>query len=131
VEGRREFPERLEGYVEWLDYIRGLTAAGRRMERVRVQAEPLTGYHQYARWVGRWNAEAGEIIHYVTRDQAQESGLLPAAGPDDWWLLDDERLIVMEFDDKGVMTARRLVTDDDALVRARALWARALAAVPS
>jgi hypothetical protein len=101
------------------------------MERVRVQDEPPSEYHHYARWVSQWNMEAGEIIHYTTRDRATASGLLPAAGDDDWWFLDDERLIVMEFDADGTMTARRLVTDDASLARARTLWRLALAAVPS
>jgi hypothetical protein len=131
LEGRAGYPEELEGYVAWLDYIRELTASGKRMERVRVQDEPLSDYHRYARWVGRWNVEAGEIIHYITHQQAEASGLLPAAGPDDWWFLDDSRLVVMEFDDEGNMVTRRLVTDDAALARARTLWERALAAVPS
>ncbi|GAB4087011.1 hypothetical protein GCM10028784_36410 [Myceligenerans cantabricum] len=101
------------------------------MERVRVQEDPPGDYHRYARWVGRWNVEAGEIIHYITREQAEASGLLPAAGDDDWWLLDDSRLLVMTFDDDGQMIARRLVTDDDALGRARGLWELALRAVRS
>lgn len=129
--GRREYPEHLDGYVDWLDHVHRLTAAGKRMERVRVQDDPPSDYHRYARWVGQWNTEAGEVIHYTTRDLATEAGLLPDAGADDWWLLDDERLLVMEFDDAGNMTARKLVTDDAALTRARTLWGLALAAVPS
>jgi hypothetical protein len=101
------------------------------MERVRVQTEPLSDYHRYARWVGQWNVEAGEIIHYITPEQAEASGLLPTAGNDDWWFLDDSRLLVMEFDDAGNMVARRLETDEVALARARTLWELALRAVPS
>lgn len=129
--GAAQYPQHLDGYTAWLDHVRALAAAGGRMERVRVQDDPPSVYHRYARWVGRWNVEAGETIHYVTRGQAEASGLLPAAGRDDWWLLDDERLLIMEFDDAGEMTARRLVTDDEAIERARGLWRLALAAVPS
>ena len=121
----------LPGFPEWLDHVRTLTTAGKRMERVRVQTEPLSDYHRYARWVGQWNAEAGEIIHYITRDKAEVTGLLPTAGTDDWWLIDDEQLLVMEFDHDGAMTDRWLLTDEDALDQARTLWKLALAAVRS
>lgn len=118
-------------FVDWLAYVSALTAAGRRMERVRVQQDPPSDYHRYARWVGGWNTKAGEIIHYTTRDRAAEVGLLPEAGDDDWWLLDGARLLVMEFDDAGVLVRTRLVTDEASLARARAQWELALRAVPS
>jgi hypothetical protein len=129
--GRVEDPTGQPAFADWLEYVSALTAAGRRMERVRVQHDPPSDYHRYARWVGGWNVKAGEVIHYTTRDRAAEVGLLPAAGDDDWWLLDDARLVVMEFDAAGELTRIRLVTDEASIARARAHWELALRAVPS
>lgn len=129
--GRTDDPTEDPAFVDWLAYVSALTAAGRRMERVRVQQDPPSDYHRYARWVGGWNIKAGEVIHYTTDDRAAEIGLLPAAGDDDWWLLDDARLVVMEFDVAGVLTRIRLVTDEASIARARAHWELALRAVPS
>lgn len=131
VAGRVGDPTTDPAFADWLSYVGALTAAGRRMERVRVQQDPPSDYHRYARWVGGWNVKAGEEIHYTTRDHATEVGLLPAAGDDDWWLLDDARLVVMEFDDTGVLVRARLVTDEASLARARTRWELALRAVPS
>ena len=37
--------------------------------------------------------------------------MLPAAGVEDWWLLDSARLIVMRFDREGHRIENELVTD--------------------
>lgn len=129
--GRMDDPTEQPAFADWLEYVSALTAAGRRMERVRVQQDPPSDYHRYARWVGGWNVKAGEVIHYTTRDRATEVGLLPDAGDDDWWLLDDARLVVMEFDAAGELARIRLVADEVPLARARAHWELALRAVPS
>jgi hypothetical protein len=129
--GRMDDPSGQPEFADWLRYVSALTAAGRRMERVRVQQEPPSDYHRYARWVGGWNVQAGEVIHYTTRERAAEVGLLPDAGDDDWWLLDDARLVVMEFDAAGELARIRLVTDEAHLERAREHWELALRAVRS
>lgn len=131
IADRIEDPTEDPAFADWLEYVSTLTAAGRRMERVRVQQDPPSDYHRYARWVGGWNVKAGEVIHYTTRDRAAEVGLLPEAGDDDWWLLDDMRLVIMEFDPAGTLTGLRLETDDAPLMRARTLRELALRAVPS
>ena len=129
--GERFDAAEMPGFPDWLGHVRDLTAAGRRMERVRVHQDPPTDYQRYALWVGQWNVEAGEVIHYTTRDRAAEVGLLPVAGDDDWWLFDDARLVVMEFDTAGERTRARLATDEASLARARAHWELALRAVLS
>jgi hypothetical protein len=68
----------------------------------------------------RWNFAAGERICYLSRKDAHRVGLLPAAGPHDWWLLDDNRLIVMTFNHDGEWISNELDTDPNATARARA-----------
>lgn len=101
----------------WLAKVATATAEGRRMTRVRVQEEPPTEYQQWQRWFDQWNTEAGEQIDYLPRSVATEIGLLPDAGPDDWWLLDSSRLLVLRFDG-GRVVGRELVTDPERVVKA-------------
>lgn len=79
---------------------------------------PPTDYQRWERWIGRWNVEAGEKMHYLTRAKAYEIGLLPAAGDVDWWLLDSSRLIMMWFDEVGHRISNELVTDPATVVQA-------------
>jgi hypothetical protein len=116
VRDPREMPE----FAAWLPTVAGYVAEGRRIERVRIHQDPPTDYQRWVRYVGQWNIEAGEIIHYATVEQAHEVGLLPDAGPCDWWLLDDARILRMTFDEDQRCIARHLLTDDESLDQARA-----------
>lgn len=107
-----------EGFEAWWALLRTHTAAGRRVERVRVQEEPPTWYQEWERWVGKWNTTAGEHTRYMTRAVAEKVGLLPAAGDKDWWLLDSNRLILMSFDQDGRRLITELVTDPAIVVQA-------------
>lgn len=108
-------------YAEWIGQIRTLTRAGRRYERVRVRDEPPTDYQRWEDWAGQWNTAAGEVIHQLPRSKAYEIGLLPAAGDTDWWLLDDEALIVMSYDATGRRALAEYVDDPAEVAQAR-LW---------
>ncbi len=86
--GQPERPSDVPGIREWLEQVSQMAREGRRIERVRVHEDPPTDYQRWERWAGQWNVDAGEMIHYLTRRQAEDAGLLPAVGGDDWWLLD-------------------------------------------
>ncbi len=113
-------PTEVPSFVAWHDQIARQVAEGKRIERVRVHDDPPTPYQRWVRWVGLWNIEAGEVMRYLTRSQAHEVGLLPAAGDEDWWLFDSSRLVVMRFDDEHRLVERELVTDPERLVQAGA-----------
>jgi hypothetical protein len=113
-------PTEVADLVEWFEQITALTAAGRHVERVRVHEDPPTGYQRWERWMGAWNIRAGETIRYMTREKAHQIGLLPAAGDRDWWLLDEQLLIVMTFDDRGHRLDTELVTSPEIVEQARA-----------
>ncbi|MGH3714349.1 MAG: DUF6879 family protein [Micromonosporaceae bacterium] len=118
--GRLAEPTDDERVYPWRQMVRELTARGGRMERVRVFEDPPTDYQRWLRWVSKGNVEAGEVQWYVTRQQAHEFGLLPAAGNVDWWLFDSGRLLEMHFGEDGKMVKRELVTDPDVVVQANA-----------
>lgn len=119
--GNPQPPTEVEGLRAWFEQVHYLTGHGRRIKRVRVHDEPPTDYQRWERWVQTWNDAAGETIRYLTRRQAHDIGLLPAAGNIDWWLLDDERLIRMTFNDRHYRTRTEL-TDDPNLVKQAQTW---------
>jgi hypothetical protein len=116
--GEPESPTEVAVLRAWFDQVSELTSLGKRIERVRVHDDPPTDYQRWERWIGSWNIAAGETIRYLTRPHAHEIGLLPAAGTQDWWLLDSNRLIVMRFDDIGRRIHNELVTDSATVVQA-------------
>lgn len=118
IAGDPEDPMQVPSLVEWFDQIRRQVSEGKRIGRVRIADEPPTPQQRWERWLDRWNTEAGEEIRYLPRSRAHEVGLLPAAGPDDWWLLDSSRLIVMRFDDAGHRVENLLVDDPQRVVQA-------------
>jgi hypothetical protein len=118
-EGARPDPaEAVPELRDWYERVASQVAAGKRVERVRVQQEPPTAYQQFERWLDRWNIQAGETMRYLTRERAFSIGLLPAAGDADWWLLDSSRLVVMRFDRDGHRISTELVTEPESVIRA-------------
>lgn len=106
------------GYVGWLDFLRERTTAGIRVERVRVQDDPPTDYQRWERWAGRWNITAGEVIRYMT-PAAATAVELPLAY--DWWLFDERRLFIMEFDPNQTLLGGELI-EDQAVVIQHCAW---------
>ncbi|GAA4695376.1 hypothetical protein APR04_002544 [Promicromonospora umidemergens] len=115
VRDPREMPE----FAAWLPTVADHVEQGRRISRVRIHQEPPTDYQRWTRYVGHWNVEAGEDIRYATTAQAHRVGLLPDAGPYDWWLLDTVRVLRMTFNDENVCIERHLLTDEASLEHAR------------
>lgn len=107
------------GFTTWMDTVRAIVDRGGRMVRVRVHEDPPNGYQRWLRWLGGWNVDAGETIHYLTRAKAYEIGLLPDAAVD-YWLIDDQHLLTSHFDADGTWTGTELVTDPSAVAKARA-----------
>lgn len=115
-------PPEVEGARSWLDQVAKQAAEGKRMERVRIHQDPPTDYQRWMRWTGEWNIRAGERIDYLTAPEAAAVGLLPAAGPRDWWLFDNQRLMIMTHNQDGLRIHTELVVDDDAVQQARTWW---------
>lgn len=114
-------PTELPSLSLWFQQIRSLTDRGRRMTRVRIHDDPPTDSQRWERWIGTWNAAAGEQIYYLTREQADEAGLLAYLGATDFWLMDEETLIIMRFDDIGRRISNEVITDIER-VRQACAW---------
>lgn len=79
----------------WQDLMRETTGRGVSVTRVRVITVPHSDYHRWLLSVTGFNVDAGEDIRYVPRHTA---GDVP---PDDWWLMDNQRVIYNLIDTDG------------------------------
>jgi hypothetical protein len=108
-------PPELDWWRPWLEQVARLRREGRMVSRVRVLAEPPSDYQRWMMWAAPWYAQAGEQIAYLPRSRADDIHL-PSRGPD-WWLLDDERVIVMQFTAAGEIAEKRLLTGPELISR--------------
>ena len=114
----------------WLDRLRDERDRGLYRHRVRIVTRPVTDYTRYeCEWGYAPNVGAGEDVRIL--DLGEQS--LPIGEHDpmngDWWLIDDEHLIVMRYDRDGAFASGRLVGDAALVDAARAarkrLWRHA------
>ena len=117
--GNPQPPTENKDLGDWMTQVKRQTSEGKSIGRVRIVDEPITDYQRWMRWMDRWNREAGEVIDYLSRRRAREVGLIPAAGAEDWWLLDDTKLVLMFFDEKFFRSRVELLVDEPEVVRAR------------
>jgi len=90
-------PDDYAWHAEWAGFVRQATAAGVRFQRVRLASEPHTDYIRWGLDVSPLNIKAGEDIRYLPRRLA--TGIdLPA---EDFWLLDDDVLVLSVFSADG------------------------------
>ncbi len=131
LEGRPEPPTENRELGAWMIQVKKQTDAGKTLGRVRVIDDPLTDYQRWLQWLDRWNLEAGETIDYLPRARAHAVGLLPDAGPADWWLFDDRLLMVMHFNQNGARTYVELIDEGLEVFGARAVRDLAIRAARS
>ncbi|MEU4558472.1 DUF6879 family protein [Actinoplanes sp. NPDC023936] len=111
----------IPGTKAWLERTRQRAAHGIHLHRIRIHQDPPTDYQRWAKVVSAEYEAAGDRIDYLTVAQADSAGLLGVAARD-WWLFDDERLVVLTHNPEGRRIHTELVTDEPELNRARAWW---------
>jgi hypothetical protein len=90
-------PDGYAWHQDWLNFLRQATAAGVTVQRVRLASVPHTAYVRWGLEVSPLNIEAGEDIRYLPRHLTTDIEL-----PDeDYWLLDDDTLILSVFSPDG------------------------------
>jgi hypothetical protein len=90
-------PDDYAWHQDWLGFLRRATAAGAAVQRVRLASVPHTDYIRWGLDVSPLNIEAGEDIRYLPRHLA-DGIKLPE---EDFWLLDDDTLILSVFSADG------------------------------
>ncbi len=90
-------PDDYAWHQDWLSFLRQATAAGVAVQRVRLASVLHTDYIRWGLDVSPLNIEAGEDIRYLPRHLTTDIGL-PG---EDFWLLDDDTLILSVFSPDG------------------------------
>lgn len=119
-------PDDYEWHRSWLNLMREATAAGRRVERVRIVTVPHVDYTRWGLTVAPLNIEAGEDIRWLPRHLTKGMDLTT----DDFWLIDSSRVVFTVFDPEGTFsggaeTYDPAIVDHCCRVRNR-VWAAAI-----
>jgi len=117
IEAARKFregePDDRAWHKPWLDAVRRRKAQGKTMQRVRVVTLPLSQYATFSFHNAVNNIEAGEQIQYLARTDAAG---LPGY---DFWVFDDTRLAVLQFDAADILLGAELTQDPEAVTAHR------------
>lgn len=83
----------------WLQQLRDDTSSGKQWSRVHVLSAPLNDYLRYeCEWGYAYNLSAGERVGIIDLSEQE----LPAdVVLDEFWLFDDEHLLLMHYDEAG------------------------------
>jgi hypothetical protein len=119
-------PDDYAWHTGWADFVREATAAGVHFQRVRLASIPHTDYIRWGLEVSPLNIRAGEDIRYLPRHLTEDIDL----PEEDFWLLDDDVLILSVFSPDGRTGGFALPSDPELLrqcinVRDQ-LWERAV-----
>ena len=105
------------GDRQWRVYIRELQQKGIPFQRVRMVSDPPTEYERWALDVTDWNISIGEDIRWIDQQAANDLGL-----PEyDFYVLDNDRVVVLKFDDEKALTGLEMI-DDPAEVDQHRRW---------
>jgi Family of unknown function (DUF6879) len=100
-------PERSPRTSPWLARIQATTQVGKRWRRVRLVAEPMTGYTRYQLAGYQESAAAGEDIRICRLAAHREL----AAVTRDFWLFDDQVVVLLHYDAVGRFTGAEPARD--------------------
>ncbi|KAA8880438.1 hypothetical protein F3087_41475 [Nocardia colli] len=99
-------------FEPWGQLVRETTSRGVLVARVRVVTAPHVDYQRWLLALTALNAAAGEDIRYLPRHEVQ-ADQVPA---DDFWLLDDERVVFNLVDVNGRAAGVSALTADPRIV---------------
>ncbi|QIS21019.1 DUF6879 family protein [Nocardia terpenica] len=97
------------GKRPWTELVQETVGRGVIVSRVRVVTVPHSDYQCWLLSITAGNVDAGEDIRYLPRHLAGE---VPS---DDWWLMDDER-VVFNLVDQQLKPAGVAITTDPQMV---------------
>nr|WP_245713511.1 DUF6879 family protein [Nocardia vaccinii] len=93
-------------FEPWGQLVRTTASRGVAVTRVRVVTVPHVDYQRWLLTLTALNAEAGEDIRYLPRHEAGDVPL------DDFWLLDDQRVVFNLVDENGRAVGASAMTID-------------------
>ena len=99
----------------WMAAVKEAVAAGKQLGRVHVLRRPLTLYLAYELQTYVENVEAGEDVRIADLDQHPVLSALDT----DFWLLDDQLALVMDYDPEGRFRSLTPTSNPSVLRRCR------------
>jgi hypothetical protein len=96
----------------WIQGVQAARARGKSIGRVHAIGE-LTDYLRYELAIYQQNAAAGEDVRILEAETAARLDLPPF----DFWLLDRELVIRMDYGPRGAFVGRELITDTGTVAR--------------
>lgn len=108
-------PDDFEWLQDWCSTLRGHAAAGRTVRRAHIVSEPLSDYQRWALTVTPPLVEAGEDIRWVPRRRVSEL-CIPG---NDYYLIDDERVVFLHYAGSGLNTAFTTTTKPETVEMCR------------
>src|SRR2546423_783153 len=119
-------PDNYEWLAEWLGLIREAPAAGVAVQRARIVTVPHGDYTRWGFAVAPHSIAAGEDIRYLPRHQTADIDL----PPEDYWLFDDDTLVLSVFSEDGRTGGFAREPDPNVTAHRRAvrdqIWSRAI-----
>ncbi|MFF2044411.1 DUF6879 family protein [Kitasatospora sp. NPDC058170] len=124
--GHRDDPQdRPSWWRPWLDVIAQTVERGVTVRRARIISEPVSDYIRFEYDVTFTNVAAGEQVRWLPRRQATDLAL-PG---NDFWLLDNRRLLVIHFSGDGNVVDREIIENSAVVALCsqafEAVWERA------
>ena len=113
-------------WPQWFELLRPVVARGVVVRRARIVSEPVSEYIRFEHAItSELNIAAGEEVRWLPRRQASDIAL-PS---NDFWLFDDQTVMLNHFNGDGDSVAHE-VTDDPNFVKLCAaaffaVWERA------
>ncbi len=101
-------------YATWLNKVREVTGAGRKLGRVRILETPPTTYQQFELHMACHNLAAGETLRVISRTDAIAADV-PVDS--DWWIFDDEAVALMRFTPDGAPLGGEILTNPQTVSR--------------
>ncbi|MCA1707650.1 MAG: hypothetical protein LC808_32015 [Actinobacteria bacterium] len=91
----------------WLNLVREATGADKSITRARIVTVPHGDYTQWGLTVAEHNIAAGEDVRWLPRHLINSTDV----SADDYWLLDDERVVFTVFELSGRFAGGAATTD--------------------
>jgi hypothetical protein len=125
--GHRLDPEdRSSWWRPWLQNIADAVGRGVEVRRARIVSEPISDYIRYEYDITFPNVRAGEEVRWLPRRQASDLAL-PG---NDFWLFDEEVLLINHFSGEGDWLDAEHVTELDLIKFSaeafKVVWRRAI-----
>lgn len=99
-------------WQEWMKSLKGARTRGITVRRVRVAPDPLPEYIKFE--VDAWNkysTKNGEEIFFINTADYQEVIAGLGFNPKDFWLFDDDKLLIFNYSPSGQFSGEILIGD--------------------